>query len=121
MIHETHLGSGWSKMIRETSETPVLVGHAHERTSHVQCIGIVHRKLPCSKAPEVAQKHPMRGRPSSADRIELIGADAGKFEARPDGMIRKSCIVLDSAKAFLRDRKQQFAVSRDARGRVMHL
>ena len=81
----------------------------------------IHRLLARCVAPQIVQETRSWRRPSLADEIDFLGADAGEIEASPNRQGRETRIVLHAAQTLFRHRKQNFAVAHDARGRIVHL
>src|SRR6266550_4397776 len=121
MIHETHFGARLSEMIREGPESAILVRHACVQPRGIQHIQIGNWILTAQEALQICGKDGAGSRPALADEIELVGPHLYKVQAGTNGEARKGCIVLDPADALLGHGKKQLAVTRNARGRIMHL
>src|ERR1700733_3703750 len=121
MIHKSHSLARRSEMLRESTEAAALMSHARKIEYRVQSTQISERLLAGGVRLQVGSKQPPGGRPTLTDFVELVSADAGKLQARANGAVWKSSIMLDAAETLLSYSEKQFAIADDARGRVMHL
>ena len=103
------------------SKSAVLVRHARVQPRGIQHIQISDRILAAQKALQIRGEDPAGRRPARADGVELIGTHLRELQAGANGVVRETGIVLDPADAFLGDRKQQFAVARNACRGIVHL
>ncbi len=81
MVHETEARLGAGKHLAETVLAAALVPHAGEMASGIKKRARIHGLLARSEAIEIVQKCRARTRPTLAEEIHLIGANAGEIEA----------------------------------------
>src|SRR5579872_1588798 len=121
MIHETHFGARLAKMMREGAKAAVLVRHAGIQARGIQNIQVSSGILSAQKTLQIRGKNAMWSGPTLANEVELVGTYLCKIETGTDGESRETSIMLDPADALLGHGKQQFAVTHDACGRIVHL
>src|SRR6202158_2746898 len=121
VIHKTHSGARLSEVIREGSESAVLVRHASVQPRGIQHIQISDRILAAQKTLQIRGKDAARSGPALANEIELVRAHLRKIQAGAEGEALKTGIVLDPADALLGHGKKQLAIPRDACRGIVHL
>ena len=83
-------------------------------------IYIVQRKRAGGHAFQIMLQSFDCGRPPEADKIELIGANAGRGQAGFDRERRESRVMFQAAQAFFRYREKNVSIAGDAGRGIVH-